>query len=196
MCSSQDIEYFNKYLTPREITQICDQFHTNWSRNNQVMWSGIPRATAQAWADQHQMQTLTTAMGPLMIHGDPKCLHTSKSHPKRKWSIYMQGASALFAYHIALDEGTVTVLTPPPPERFNPFGETNYQAIEEPILKGKLGACRVSQIELVHPTVTSAQEFHYQFWPVDEADHWDSQFKNLAPQSRSWRRPTKKRWKL
>ncbi|QKX62539.1 uncharacterized protein TRUGW13939_09700 [Talaromyces rugulosus] len=97
----------------------------------------------------------------------------------------MQGASALFAYHIALEEGTVTVPTPPPPERFNPFGETNYQAIEEPILKGKLGTNRVSHIELVHLTVTIAQEFRYQFWPVDQADSWDSQFKNLAPQQRS-----------
>jgi hypothetical protein len=108
----------------------------------------------------------------------------------------MQGASALFAYHIALEGDTVTVLTPPPPERFNPFGGTNYQAIEEPILKGRAGASSVSQIELVHPTVTGAQDFHYQFWPVDEADDWNSRFRNLAPQQQNWRHPRKKRWKL
>jgi hypothetical protein len=158
------------------------------------MWSGIPRATAQEWADHHQMQTLTTAMGPLMIHGHPNCLYTSKS--KKNWSKYMQGASALFAYHIALEVGTVTVLTPPLPERFNPFGETNYQAIEEPILQGRVGAVSVSQIELVHPTVPGAQDFHYQFWPVDESDDWDSRFGKLAPRQQNWRRPKKKRWKL
>jgi hypothetical protein len=31
-----------------------------------VLWSGILRDEAQRWADGHEMQTLTTAMGPLM----------------------------------------------------------------------------------------------------------------------------------
>lgn len=64
----------------------------------------------------------------------------------------MKGASAMYAYHIAQDEGVVTVLSPPPPERFNPYGGSNYQTMEEPILKGKLGP-RVTKIGMVHPTI-------------------------------------------
>jgi hypothetical protein len=155
------------------------------------MWSGVRRATVQEWADNRQMQTLTTAMGPLMIHDHPKCLRSSKSGVK--WSKYMQGASALFAYHIAQSEDSITVLTPPPPERVHPSGETNYQAIEEPILKGKIGATSVTKIELVHPTVTGAEEFHYQIWPLDETDSWISRFGGLTPRQQCWRRVRKKR---
>ena len=39
---------FLQYLTIEEETRICQQFHGNiWRRNNQVLWSGIPRDHAQ-----------------------------------------------------------------------------------------------------------------------------------------------------
>ncbi|KFZ25080.1 hypothetical protein V502_00436 [Pseudogymnoascus sp. VKM F-4520 (FW-2644)] len=34
---------------------------------SQHLWSGMPRETAQRWADEREMQTLTTAMGYLMV---------------------------------------------------------------------------------------------------------------------------------
>ena len=193
MCSSVEVEYFYHYFTAEELAQICEQFHSDWSPNQQVMWSGIPRAVVQEWADRHQMQTLTTAMGPLMDREDARCLRSRLD--RKKWSRYMQGASALFAYHIAQDQGRVTVLTPPPPERFHPSRETNYQAVEEPILKGRLER-RVSRIELVHPTITGAEDVHYQFWPVDESHAWNTQFGRLASLHQDWRRVRKKHWKL
>ena len=48
---------FRQYLTIDEELQICQQFHDIWRQNNQVMWSGMLREYAQAWADQHDMAT-------------------------------------------------------------------------------------------------------------------------------------------
>ncbi|KAG9235613.1 hypothetical protein BJ875DRAFT_344071, partial [Amylocarpus encephaloides] len=135
-----------------------------WRPNKQVLWSGIPRDGVQRWADKHEMQTLTTAIGPLMDLSHPLCLRKQKS--KDAWSKYIKGASAIFASYISRGEG-VTVLSPPPPERFHPSGQTNYQAIEEPIVKGLLGTSAVSRIEMVHPTIKGAEDINYQIWPVD-----------------------------
>jgi len=56
-----------QYLSAEEEAQIHRQFQGDtWRRNKQVVWSGILRDEAQRWADGHEMQTLTTAMGPLM----------------------------------------------------------------------------------------------------------------------------------
>src|SRR5436190_18297674 len=71
---------FLQYLTIEEGTRICQQFHGNtWRRNSQVLWSGIPRDHAQQWADKHDMQTLPSAMGPLMIQEHPLCVKMRKS---------------------------------------------------------------------------------------------------------------------
>lgn len=159
MCSSASVEEFRKLLTVEEVYQICHQFHNDqWLPGCQVMWSGVRRQLVQSWADRNGMQTLTTAMGPLMVHEQPQCLWSRKS--SKQWSRYMKGASAMFAYHIAQDEGVATVLSPPPPHRYNPCGGSNYQTIEEPSLKGKLGP-RVTKIEIVHPTIFDARGFRY-----------------------------------
>jgi hypothetical protein len=99
----------------------------------------------------------------------------------------MKGASAMYAYHIAQDNRIVTLLSPPPPEQYNPYGESNYQAIEEPILKGVLGV-EVASIEMVHPTIPGAEEFRYQIWPVDETDSWHGAFGHPDPATH-WRHP-------
>ncbi|GKZ37836.1 hypothetical protein AbraIFM66950_009625 [Aspergillus brasiliensis] len=85
-----------------------------------------------------------------------------------------------------------------PPQRFNPHGETNYQAIEEPILKGALGPCHVEKIELVHPTVLGAEEFQYQIWPEDETASWDAEFATATDSAppHPWRHPKPNRAKL
>lgn len=197
MCSSVGIEYLHQDLTTAEAIQICEQFQgTAWRPGRQVMWSGVPRAIVQQWADAHGMQTLTTAMGPLMVHDHPQCRHLHKS--KQRWSRYMHGASALFASHIAQDGGTVTVVTPPPPERFNPHGGTNYQAVEEPILKGERGSCCVKKIELVHPTVPGAEEFCYEIWPEDETDSWTAKFAKASKSAPhpQWKHPKPRRARL
>ncbi|RWQ95428.1 hypothetical protein C8Q69DRAFT_486498 [Paecilomyces variotii] len=179
------VEKFNELLTPEEASQICNQFHSaRWKHGRQVMWSGVPRSLVQTWADKHRMQTLTTAMGPLMVHSDPHCLWSRKS--SKRWSKYMKGASAMYAYHIAQNKEPVTVLSPPPPEQYNPYGGSNYQTLEEPILKGKLGP-KVAQIEMVHPTVPGAEEFHYRIWPNDETFSWYENFGHPHPATH-WRR--------
>ena len=179
------VAVFLQYLTIEEETQICQQFQRDtWRRNSQVMWSGIPREYAQRWADEHGMQTLTTAMGPLMISEHPLCLKGRKS--LKQWSKYVKGASAVFAWQISRGE-KITVLSPPPPERFHPSGLTNYQAIEEPILKGEIGGSAVSRIEMVHPTVKGAENFCYQIWPVDETRTWIAKFGMLTLKKQRWR---------
>jgi hypothetical protein len=47
---------FRQYLTIEEELQIRQQFHNTWRWNNQVMWSGMSRDYAQAWADEHEWQ--------------------------------------------------------------------------------------------------------------------------------------------
>ncbi|TVY37833.1 hypothetical protein LSUB1_G005285, partial [Lachnellula subtilissima] len=177
--------FFRQYLTADEEAQIHQQFQGDiWRRNNQVLWSGILRDEAQRWADEHEMQTLTTAMGPLMDSSHPLCLRNKKSI--KAWRQYIKGASAIFAWYISRGE-KVTVLSPPPPERFHPSGATSYQAIEEPIIRGKLETRTVSRIEMVHPTVKGAENTHYQIWPVDETTTWTAKFGELNVQKRCWR---------
>jgi hypothetical protein len=72
------------------------------------------------------MQTLTIAMGSLMDLSHPLCLRNQKS--SKAWGKYIKGASAIFALYISRGERLI-VLSPPPPERFHPSGQTNYQAI-------------------------------------------------------------------
>lgn len=125
----------------------------------------MPREEAQEWADKHHLQTLTTAMGPLMNGKHPDCLKSKKS--RHQWCHYIHGASAIFAWHIARG-GIVTVLSPPP-ERFHPSALSNYQAIEEPVIRGRLGQNAVRQIIMVHPTVKGGAEFSYEIWPFDKS---------------------------
>jgi hypothetical protein len=166
-----------QYLGVDEEAQIHRQFQGDtWRRNDQVLWSGIMRDEAQRWTDEHEIQTLTTAMGPLMDLSHPLCLRNQISSDA--WSKYVKGASAIFVWYISRGE-RVTVLSPPPLERFHPSGQTNYQAIEEPIVKGMLGTSAVSRIEMVHPTVKGAENISYQIWPVDNSTTWTTRFGEL-----------------
>ncbi|KAF2177152.1 hypothetical protein K469DRAFT_810030 [Zopfia rhizophila CBS 207.26] len=110
-------------------------------------------------------------MGPLMDNGSPL------------------GVSAVFAWCISRGE-KVTVLSPPPPERFHPSGLTNYQAIEEPILKKVITSHALFQIEMVHPTVKRAENFSYQVWPVDNTATWITVFGTVTLEKQRWRMTT------
>jgi hypothetical protein len=171
-------------LSIEEQEQIKQQFNDECRKDSQVLWSGVPREAAQAWADKRNLQTLTTAMGPLMDLQHPSCLKAKKS--PRQWSLYMKGASALFAYHIT-HGSKVTVLLPPPPEKLNPCGYSSYQLLEAPILKGTIGGRSVGSIQMVHPTVKGAEEFRYQSWPVDRTEEWTEKFVNPTMTQASWR---------
>jgi hypothetical protein len=111
---------------------------------------------------------------------DPSCLRPIMSKHTR--SKYVKGASALFAWHVSRGR-RVIVLSPPPPGRFHPSGGTNYQAIEEPILKG--GDSLV--IEMVHPTVKGAESFRYQMWPADMTCLWLARFGRFTCPKHCWR---------
>ncbi|EUC40076.1 hypothetical protein COCMIDRAFT_62452, partial [Bipolaris oryzae ATCC 44560] len=164
----------SEYLSIDEESQIHQQFlGSHWRPNSQVLWSGFSREEVQHWADAHDLQTLTTAMGPLMNLDDPLCPKEKKS--KQKWSKYMKGASVIFAWYITKGE-KVTVLSPPPPRRFNPSGMTTYQAIEEPILRWAIAGGAILRIEMVHPTVKGAENFAYEVWPVDQTASWVAAF--------------------
>lgn len=178
------IPILETYLTLEDETQILQQLDGEWRRNEQVLWTGIPREKAQIWADEHHMQTLTTAMGPLMQKESPSTRKKKKSNAQ--WSLYIKGASAIFAWRILRGE-KVTVLSPPPPERFHPSSLTNYQAIEEPILKWAMRDDNAFRIEMVHPTVRGAEDFRYQVWPVDETIAWIAKFGAVAIKKWHWR---------
>ncbi|KAK5460315.1 hypothetical protein LTR55_011942 [Exophiala xenobiotica] len=113
------------------------------------------------------------AMGCLMQPEHPSCLKPKKSNDA--WSRYVKGASAIFAHYAAQGQA-ITVLSPPPPDRFHPSGWTNFQIIEEPIMKGQLGGAPVGRIELVHPGVPGAEDFRYELWPIDRALSWTEKF--------------------
>ncbi|RJE26458.1 hypothetical protein PHISCL_01168 [Aspergillus sclerotialis] len=186
------VRLFSQYLNAQEAARIFQQFESpQWIHNGQVLWSGVPRDKAQQWADRHHLQTLTAAMGPFMDEEHPVCLKSKMS--AHQWSRYVRGASAIFAWHIARGE-KVTVLSPPP-ERFHPSGLTNYQAIEEPIIQGKIGGYAVGQIVLVHPTVIESEEFLYEVWPEDKYSTWIRKF-GLRNRKEKWREVGQSRDKL
>lgn len=154
------------WVTDKEAKGIYRQFQRSCTQNRQVLWSGMLRATAQRWADERDFQTLTTALGPLLDPSHPDCPHGRKPSAR-----YLHGASVLFAWYISQAD-LVTVLSQPPPQRFHPSGQTFYQTVEEPIIKGKLGNRAVRKIVVVHPTVGGAADFTYEMWPHDEPSLW------------------------
>ncbi|KAJ0357605.1 hypothetical protein COL26b_014523, partial [Colletotrichum chrysophilum] len=158
-----------KYLTRKEGEEIMRQFNESWIDEKQVLWSGVAHATVEEWANQRGMQTLTSAMGDLMNWTHPKCRRLSKTSVQ--WTRYMKGVSAIFAWKIAQGH-TVTLLTPPPPVRFHPSGLTNYQDIEEPVLKGAVDGTVVGKIVAVHPEVEGAEDMAYEYWPKDQVTNW------------------------
>lgn len=176
----------SRFLSVQEAAQIIRRFQSeNWIPNGQVLWSGILREKAQEWADRHRLQTLTTAMGPLMDEKHPECLKQKKNH--QQWSRYIHGASAIFAWRISQGE-RVILLSPPPPERFHPSGLSYYQLIEEPIIRGLLDQNSVQKILITHPMIEKGEdkEFYYELWPNDRKEKWVARF-GSRPYKRKWR---------
>ncbi|TLD06646.1 uncharacterized protein PgNI_08205 [Pyricularia grisea] len=190
-------------MTADELIDIWRQFNNTLIPNRQLLWTGLHREVAQSFADKHGLQTLTTAMGPLMDKHNPRCLYATKS--SKAWSEYIKGASALFAYYISKGD-TVLVLSPPPPDRFHPSGCTNFQLIEKPILQGRFCNKAVGRIILAHPTVQGAEAIGYQLWPIDITSKWLARFGNERAAPVHWRkvkpnstpaiRAAKQVWKL
>jgi hypothetical protein len=158
-----------RYLSDDEVLEITQQFEKVMLPGKQVMWSGVPREHVQTWADKRGLQTLTTAMGPLMQKHHPLCRKNGKTTPE--WSNYIKGASALFAKFTPRGND-VTVILRPPPHQFRLDGNTTYQSLEQPILKGQNGGTAISRINVVHISVKGAEDQPYQIWPVDETDEW------------------------
>jgi hypothetical protein len=151
-----------KYLTREEAEQIIERFEEiPQSYGRLLFWTGIPRKWVQRWADDHDMLTFSSAMGPLMDSTDKRCLRRIKK-PK-KWSKYIKGACGIFARY-ACKRGIVRVLTLPPywAEFIRP--QSTYRNIEEPVLKGKSGCCGAVQINAVY-LLTTLEELEYQTWP-------------------------------
>ncbi|KAF4839203.1 hypothetical protein CGCTS75_v000464 [Colletotrichum tropicale] len=182
-----------KYLTRNEAEEIMRQFDEIWVDDKQVLWSGVNHGMAEQWAKQHGMQTLTCAMGPLMNETHPKCSKLYKTSVK--WTKYMKGVSAIFAWKIAQGH-TTTLLTPPPPVRFHPSGLTNYQDIEEPILKGAVNGYCVGKIILIHPEVDGAEDTAYEYWPNDRVVKWYAECNPKTPFIKIWRTISPKRRKI
>ena len=158
-----------QYISRDEVLEIAQQFGRVLLPGKQVMWSGVPREYVQEWADKKGLQTLTTAMGPLMDKDHPSCRKKDKTISE--WSDYIKGASALFAKFLPR-RNEVTVVLRPPPHQFRPDGNTTYQKLEQPILQGRHGGSAISRINVVHITVKGAEDYSYQIWPVDETDKW------------------------
>lgn len=55
---------FLQFLSRDEVTKIRTQFEISESDPSRIVfWTGMHREWAQAWADQHEMKTLTSMMG-------------------------------------------------------------------------------------------------------------------------------------
>ncbi|KAH7131846.1 hypothetical protein B0J11DRAFT_209448 [Dendryphion nanum] len=180
------IPVLSTYLTIEEEAAILAQFKRVWRCDKQLLWSGLSYDIVQSWAKRHEIQTLTVAMGPLMDKENPSCRRKTKG-PK-DWSKYIKGASALFAWCISKGR-TVMVLTPPPPEKFHPSGFTNYQTIEEPVLRWAVAGREDFMIKMLHPIVKlkATENFSYQVWPVDETEAWTARFGMATVKKSRWR---------
>lgn len=151
-----------EYLTREEAKQIIARFmDIPRSYNRLVFWTGIPREWVQQWTDEHDMLTLTSAMGPLMDRNDPRCLRRYKE--LEEWSKYIKGACIIFARY-ACRRGIVRVLTLPPYWAASIRPQSTYRNIEEPVLKGRSGCCGAVQINAVY-LLTTLEELEYQAWP-------------------------------
>lgn len=80
----------------------------------------------------------------------------------------------------------VTLLSPPPPERFHPSGLSYYQLIEEPIIRGLIDKKSVQKIMIVPPMIKKSDDLFYELWPNDERDKWVEKF-GSSPYKRKWR---------
>ncbi|CCT75193.1 uncharacterized protein FFB20_07079 [Fusarium fujikuroi] len=161
-------QLIHRWLTDKEADKNLLRFQEACIPNRQLFWSGMHREEAQKWADSHGLQTLTTALGPLLYHGDPS---PQTQAPTR----FIHGASIIFAWFVSQGD-LVTVLSHPPPQFFHPSGQTFYQLYEEPIIKGKLGNRPVTVIHTAHPAVEAAIHFIYQIWPCDISWFWTKIF--------------------
>lgn len=94
----------------------------------------------------------------------------------------MQGASGRFAEYACRGSRRAIVLTKPPPNIYSIRERSNYQHLEEPILKGAFGGCSTTRIDFVHPTVTGAATFQYQIWPLNKSIEWYAVFRALLSQ--------------
>lgn len=176
---------YRRYLSENEADLIIQRFSGgDFVPNGQVLWSGMHREEAQTWGNHHGLQTLTSAMGPLM---DPEHLMFAKKlKSDAQWSQYVKGASILFAQHIARGE-RVVVLCRPPPEKFHPSGITNYQALEEPVLKACIGMNSQFVLEMCHPMVPGAENYCYEVWPTDKTTKWVKRFGSAVDENHKWR---------
>lgn len=151
-----------RYLTRAEAEQIINQFKKiPHSSNRLLFWTGIPKSWVQRWAGEHDLLTLTSAMGPLMDVTDPRCLKWTKK--QKQWSKYVKGASGIFARY-ACGHGIVRVLTLPPSWSGSLRPKSSYLTIEEPVLKGVSGCFCAVQINTVH-LLESSRALEYQSWP-------------------------------
>jgi hypothetical protein len=96
------------------------------------------------------MQTLTTAMGLLMVTKHLSCAKQRRT--REEWSRYVQRASRLFAGPVPKGH-VIAVLSRPAPQELHPQRLMTYQTIGELVLKGVFGGAAVSRIEVVRPTL-------------------------------------------
>ena len=90
----------------------------------------------------------------------------------KQWKNYIEGASRIFALYVSTLHH-ITVLTLPPPTRFNSPRLSSFEGIEEPILEGLYSGYPVSRTDLVHITVAAAKDLEHEIWPNDETRVWN-----------------------
>lgn len=178
-----DAERWLGSITLYEAAQIWAQFATSCEPSGLVLWSNVEFEQAQTWAAQHGRRTLTQAMGPLMNKSHPSCRCNFKDVDQ--WCRYVHAASILLALYISTGS-KVVVLTPHPPQRLNPYGDSYYQNIEKPWLTSCCDASHF-KIMFVHPTIEAAENDEYQYWPIDKVKHWVSRYPE-TPAKEQWRR--------
>ncbi|KIW67781.1 hypothetical protein PV04_07010 [Phialophora macrospora] len=162
-----------QYCTPEELAHLDERFeHALRGVTCLVFWTGVGPDVARCWAMQHNLPTLTIAMGPLWDNRHSCSAGGARS--SKAFFKYMKGASIRFAEYACRDMRQAIVLTNSPPQIYSTREHSNYRDLEEPVLKGALGRHGTTRIEYVHPTVSGAAAFQYQTWPHDTSNTWST----------------------
>lgn len=185
-------EIADYYLTPSQKARINRRFTSpDVHKNRLVLWTGENYDLVQKIARDHNKQTLSIALGPLIDPCHPEFAPSTSSRAAK--AKFMHGASALFAQHISNHSSEVFLLCPPPPVMFNPNGRTYYQDIEEPIIT-KFGVNKNLRIFAVHPSVEGASNFPYEIWPTDRTCEWHQRFPGACVKKKKWRQTKPLTW--
>ncbi|EXJ73558.1 uncharacterized protein A1O5_03319 [Cladophialophora psammophila CBS 110553] len=115
-----------RYCSSKELSRLDERFDFALQDVTcLVFWTGVPPELARRWAEEHDLPTLTLAMGPLYSDRNAGSVRYGKS--SKAWSRYMKAASGRFAEYACRGGRQAVVLTKPPPSIYSTRKRSNYR---------------------------------------------------------------------